>query len=381
MINFAELYQFRNYSYQKVQFSKGLNVFVGNNGQGKTNLIEAVYLAYTGDFLRTKKVENIIQRTQTEGSVFLELLDQEAKQELRVVLKQTKKEHFLNQKKLSGQKLKVQNSAVVFTPESMNAIKSGPEERRALIDALLVSLYPSENRVLLEFKKVLQTRNRTLKDFKESKTDLKTCLSLLASLKPLYLEIATQLTCSRVFALQAILEPFRNAAQKILGQNMSLDIQYLISDKAVNQVIPKDIHQKMAFRMDELQSAELSLGSTLVGPHKHEIEFIFQGENARNYCSQGQQRALILAFKMAQIVYHRHKFGVYPLLFLDDVLSELDEGRCEDLIRFLQEIPTQVFMTTTQVAQLDKREFYESCFFETRQGRINPLISEKLVER
>jgi DNA replication and repair protein RecF len=102
-------------------------------------------------------------------------------------------------------------------------------------------------------------------------------------------------------------------------------------------------------RLLELRDAELASGASLVGPQKHDIFFLYGQKDSRFYCSQGQQRAIILSFKMAQIVYHRRVHGFYPALMLDDVLSELDEGKKTALINFLQEINTQIFITTTDL--------------------------------
>lgn len=97
----------------------------------------------------------------------------------------------------------------------------------------------------------------------------------------------------------------------------------------------------------ELRTAELQSGTSLIGPHKHDIKFLYGQNDSRFYCSQGQQRAIILSFKMAQIVYHRKAHGIYPVLMLDDVLSELDKTKRDALITFLHEIKTQIFVTTT----------------------------------
>lgn len=101
--------------------------------------------------------------------------------------------------------------------------------------------------------------------------------------------------------------------------------------------------------MFELKDAEIAYGSSLVGPQKHDVTFLYNQNDSRFYCSQGQQRAMILSFKMAQIVYHRKAFGVYPILMLDDVLSELDLAKREKLILFLKDIDTQIFLTTTDL--------------------------------
>jgi DNA replication and repair protein RecF len=123
-------------------------------------------------------------------------------------------------------------------------------------------------------------------------------------------------------------------------------------------------------RQKELLDAELSSGVSLVGPHKHDLRFLYGQKDSRFYCSQGQQRAIILSFKMAQIVYHRKVHGVYPLLLLDDVLSELDKNKRDALIAFLHEINTQTFITTTDFTLPESFHLKEISVIRINDGKI-----------
>ncbi|MBO9668387.1 MAG: DNA replication and repair protein RecF, partial [Bdellovibrio sp.] len=116
--------------------------------------------------------------------------------------------------------------------------------------------------------------------------------------------------------------------------------------------------------------AELSSGTSLVGPHKHDIVFLYGGKDSRFFCSQGQQRAIILSFKMAQIVYHRKAHGTYPVLMLDDVLSELDKAKRDALITFLHEINTQIFVTTTDFTLPESFSLDQLSVVRIKDGQI-----------
>jgi len=366
-----ELYNFRNYTSIRIQFGHNLNVFVGKNGQGKTNLVEAIALLLTGEFLRSKKLTDIIQYTKKESSISGSIEGKNNKITItRVTLTDKAKTHYLDEKKVSSVYIRNQQALVIFSPESLSAIKAGPELRRDLVDELAKAIFPHTHAYYLQYKKLLATRNKILRNFKEDKSSLQETKTLLKSLDKQFLKHASFVTQIRIKALNEIQPFFKNAAQSLFSKDHNPILRYSISGHEVNRTDIEEIYQKLMLRSQELADSELSSGVTLVGPHKHEIEFIFESFPARNYCSQGQQRTLILAFKMAQIVYHKQIFGNYPTLILDDVLSELDDNRSQDLIRLLQETPTQVFMTTTQIKQLEGKQFQNMKVFEVESGTI-----------
>jgi DNA replication and repair protein RecF len=171
----------------------------------------------------------------------------------------------------------------------------------------------------------------------------------LDSLNPSFFQLSVELTWRRLQAVKAISGDFLYSCQKLFPEqpNVDISVEYSFSEKIVNDFSREKIEKLIYDRMQQLRTAEISTGSSLVGPHKHQIKFLYNQNDSRFFCSQGQQRALILAFKMAQIVYHRKAYRSDPVLFLDDVLSELDEVRRQALIGFLAACEAQVFVTTT----------------------------------
>jgi DNA replication and repair protein RecF len=153
---------------------------------------------------------------------------------------------------------------------------------------------------------------------------------------------------ARIAALKEILPEFNRAMQDISKKSdVDISVDYLVSGGSALASSPLEIDNAIQQRAMELRDAELSSGVSLVGPHKHDIVFLYGQKDSRFYSSQGQQRAIIWSFKMAQIVYHRSVHGLYPVLMLDDVLSELDLTKRQALISFVHDIKTQVFLTTT----------------------------------
>jgi DNA replication and repair protein RecF len=194
-------------------------------------------------------------------------------------------------------------------------------------------------------------RNRVLKDYKRGLTPRGQAIDLLESIDPLFLPLAAEITVARLEALRALHDDFSRAVQFVLERNdVDISVEYVISKQNALLWKRSDLLSAMHKRGLELREQELESGLSLVGPQRHDIRLLFTGKDSRFFCSQGQQRALILSFKMAQILYHYKTYQVYPFLLLDDVLSELDPIRRANLVKFLRDIPAQIFLTTTDLS-------------------------------
>lgn len=356
----ARLRNFRNFSEVDVQFSPRVNVFLGQNGQGKTNLLEALYLVTQGDSFRYVDNSTLISQGQHEAFIGTKILQNELHYTLKMSILRSKRSLTLNEKKVSSNDARKHFACVVFSPESLSAIKEGADYRRDLIDDLLVSFDRKNVDLLGDYKKALRSRNRILKDFVQGIQNREVTTALLESINPSFIRLATDLSFARITALKGLEKDF-NIAMQYISANSSVDIsvEYVISEQNALNFTRNDIETLLQKRQLELRDAELANGVSLVGPHKHDVIFLYGQNNSRFYCSQGQQRAIILSFKMAQIVYHRKAHGIYPVLMLDDVLSELDKNKRDALITFLHEVNTQIFVTTTdlhlpEAFQLDK---------------------------
>ncbi len=349
-----KLKNFRNYGSLDLAIPPGVLVCVGDNGQGKTNLIEAIFLLMRGESFRAGTAETMVMHNQdivAPASIVTARVEREGlMHELRWSAKLGHKRLEWNGKKASGTQLSREFPIVLFSPESLSSIKEGPEFRRALIDEALITHSAPAAEVLKEFKKCLRTRNRVLKDWKKGLTTKPHATQLLESLDGIFLPLAAELTCLRMQALQAMETELRSAFGAVLESRETVEVEYVMSQKKINHWDRSMVMDAMHHRTQELRSRELESGMTLVGPHRHDIRFLFAGKDSRYFCSQGQQRALILSYKMAQIMYHHRTHQVFPFLLLDDVLSELDPDRRTNLMRFLKEIPSQIFLTTTDLS-------------------------------
>jgi DNA replication and repair protein RecF len=220
-----------------------------------------------------------------------------------------------------------------------------------LIDEALITHSTTGAKVAREFRRALKTRNKLLRDAREGRVSMHQSRAILESLDATYLPLAVALTAGRLELLQALADEFKSKAQGVLeAPDVDISVEYLISSQVASLWSRSELLSAMHKRAVELRDQELSSGVSLVGPHKHDIRILFAGKDSRFFCSQGQQRALILSFKMAQILYHYKTHQVVPLLLLDDVLSELDPARRTNLVSFLKDIPSQIFLTTTDLS-------------------------------
>ncbi len=379
MIEELLLYNFRNYKTLRLKPSEAINIFIGQNGQGKTNILEAIKVILSSEKLRSCEYRDLIFKKEESGSIISKIKNNQSFDEIKIIFRENKKTILINDKPSNGPQLKKKWSEVTFTPDSLNIIKSTPELRRQLIDELMFQTSNESLDRYQKFKKILLNRNKILKNFKEGKSTLNETNKLLRIIDPLFTEVSTQITEKRINTLNEFKPYFDVATQNIFNSESQVEIHYQASGKKLNQVDHNFIHNLIENRILELKSAELSIGHSLVGPQKHDIDFIFDNHNARSYCSQGQQRALILAFKMAQIVYHYRLRGYYPILLLDDVMSELDEYRTKEIFRFLIQLPTQIFITTTDLnLNLSESEIKKEIkIFKINHGSI---VSERVIQ-
>lgn len=371
MIQALYLRNFRNFSDISTKFSPKVNIFLGDNGQGKSNLLEALYVLTSGHSFRYADNENLIMMSENEALIKAKAFQGELEFDLQLNILKSRKNHLLNGKKVSASEMAQKFPSIIFSPESLAAIKEGADQRRQLVDELIVSFHPKNADTISEFRRALKTRNKILKNHLSGEVTRRDTESLLESLNPSFLRLAIELSHQRLEALRAIYNDFNQAMQSISKRAaVDISVDYVISGEHALNFTLKDIEKSLVNRMRELHDAELASGASLVGPQKHDVVFLYDQNDSRFYCSQGQQRALILSFKMAQIVYHRRIHGTYPSLLLDDVLSELDAEKRDSLIRFLGDINTQIFITTTDFTLPNSMKTDDCVVLKVRDGQI-----------
>jgi DNA replication and repair protein RecF len=366
--NKIALRDFRNIKEQRIVFREGLNILRGQNGQGKTNLIEAIYLLTHGRSFRTNEIHQLSNTKSINGfKIISEIEINKFKYNVDISVNNKEKDFFLNKKKVSTAKIKQSFLSLLFSPESLEIVKDSSQKRRELIDELCFSLFPEFAKVYSDYRKIMRQKNFLLKNMKELKSLSTSQEKLIETLSLQLFDIGSTLTLLRLEAIEEIepilLQEFLNIMD---NHYANISINYCVSRETFKRKTYEEIHNAMYKRWCELKSRELATGLCLVGPHKHDVQFNFNDQNARFYCSQGQQRAIVLAFKMAQTRLHFRAHKVYPILLLDDVLSELDREKQDRFINYLLSTKAQVILTTTDATKLSN--LAKSAIFEVKEG-------------
>lgn len=373
---------FRNFKNLDLELRPGLNFFLGENGQGKTNLVEAVYLLCRGNSFRAVSANNFLRRDDSNhlpskakisGHFCHRDLAYHVQMLLKPGLKSVEKSVEINGKPVSSNQLMGAFPVILFSPESLAVIKEGPDQRRQLIDEILLTHEPRHARLMREFMRALKSRNRLLRNLAEGIGPRISTLDSLESLNKIYLLLATHFTSARVQALNDLKPAISEAMNSILDErNVDIAVDYVISGNSALHWSESEIYDALSKRYLELHAQEAALGSSLVGPHKHDIKLLFSGNDSRFYCSQGQQRALILALKIAQIVYHHGVHQTFPILLLDDVMSELDAKKRGNLMKFLERISAQILITATDLTWSNQFGLERNAVFSMVDGTVHP---------
>ena len=367
-----KLVDFRNFDRLVVELRPRLNFFLGENGQGKTNFVEAVHLLSRGISFRPADPVNLIRKGGGGAAkLFGHFKRHDFEYDVEMMIERGRKTATINGKRANSASLLRHFPTVLFSPESLSAVKEGPDQRRQLVDEILISHDPKQSSLLREYSKALKSRNRLLRNLADAVGPREFTLGSLESLNKIYFILSTHLTAARIKALTEMAPGFGDAMRFISDDTVGdISVDYLISDQSALTWSESQIFDALRKRHQELAVSEMSYGSSLVGPHKHDIKFLLSGNDSRFYSSQGQQRALILALKIAQIVYHHLVHQSYPVLLLDDVLSELDAKKRVNLMKFLEGISAQILITSTDLAWSDQFGFDRNSIFNVSNGRV-----------
>lgn len=366
VVDYLELSNFRNYHQEKVEFAPTVNIFFGQNAQGKTNLLEALYYLALGRSFRSRREEEFIKKG--EESFFLRGKFSGENGELLVELGHNETEF---RGKINGTVIKRRSdvfgrvNVVLFSPDDLQLIKGGPQNRRDFLDLYLAQAYPRYRYVYYQFYKVLQQKNNLLKQIRDG-TGSK---DLLGIWNESFVDKAAQVIRYRIEALQEFSPVAIKFHHEISGQSEELKMEYLSSEGDIlteNRCLSDVLREAIKNRENE----EVARGISLVGPHRDDLLLeLGHGLDLRSYGSQGQQRTAALALKMAMVEFIGEKKGQRPILLLDDVMSEFDDGRKQALLKLLTDT-TQTVVTTA-----DKN----SCQFFGTSVRLFRVEAGKVV--
>ncbi len=371
------LRQFRNYRDCIVDFDAPKTILVGNNAQGKSNLLEAVELLSTLKSHRSVRDRELVLEEAAVGQIRANLERAYGSVELALTLRtQGRRTVALNQESLRRQLdfLGILN-AVQFSSLDLELVRGAPERRRNWLDSILTQLEPIYAYILNQYNQVLRQRNALLKKFRKQQAEgridelsFKDYDSQLALWDAQLATAGSRVTRRRARVLERLAPLAQAWHTSISGATEVLEVTY-----APNVSLEKDDPEgvQLAF-LDKIQRrriAEQSHGTTLVGPHRDEVEFTINQTPARSYGSQGQQRTLVLALKLAELKLIEEVVGEPPLLLLDDVLAELDLNRQNQLLDAIQD-RFQTLITTTHLGAFDSQWLNSSQILSVKAGEI-----------
>ena len=353
-MNLKELYlrDFRNYQQLQVEFEPGVNLIVGNNAQGKTNLLEAISYLGSGKSFRAQKNAEMIRFGADFAEIDGKIFSQERSQDIRWVLFSGSRPRQLwrnGAKKKTAAEIAGVLPTVLFCPEDLMILKMGSSQRRRFGDAALCQLRPNYDAALTEYNRILDQKSRILKDHFENPA----VLAILPEYNTRLCQVGALLISYRARFYDSLGKAAANFHNQFSGGAEEFTLEY----KTVSTV--KDpfgsvsqLTQDLLDHLDRHYRAELDSGLCLTGPHKDDFDVSLSGINLKSYGSQGQTRTAAISLKLAQRELMAREWGEEPVLLLDDVLSELDQGRQDFVLN--QIVSGQVFITCCEPGRFTK---------------------------
>jgi len=341
-INQVKLKNFRNYKELSIFFNKGVHVFFGCNAQGKTNLLEAIFLAVLGKSFRTNYDEELIQWETNESNIRINFSNKIADHTVDFRLKREgNRENILNGQPVKKKDIIGLLNAVFFSPEDLWLIKGTPSIRRRFIDFGISQTNRSYYSALLQYNRALFQRNHLLKQINSGFAKK----NVLSSWNEVLVVLADKLVMERSATIYQLSEIANKVHKKITAGAEEFSAHYFIFGKEENN--ETDYKKWYEEKLKGSLEKDIRKGTTDIGPHKDDLLFLLNSYDEKIFASQGQQRTSILSLKLAEIELMRLNTGEYPILLLDDVMSELDEKR---RMKLIEEIDgkVQTFITGTE---------------------------------
>ena len=348
-ISKVKLFNFRNYKLQTIEFSDTINIIHGANAQGKTNILEAIYIASNGCSHRTADIRECLRWNENNTAIAVEFYRRNIEFSIRCQLSRLNSKRFtVNDKPARSSELAEALNVVLFCPEDLWMIKGAPKLRRAYLDQELSQASRVYAKALLKFNRVLQQRNSLLKNI-----NLRICpVELLTDWDEQFAPLAEQIVKKRLDALKRISMLANLAQRKLSSEQENLQIIYNISGMAEKVVPTQDWYRDL---LKQNITTDIARMSTTIGPQRDDFDVLINDHDCKHYGSQGQQRSSILALKLAEVEYIKSETGDYPVVLLDDVMSELDCNRQQQLLNNLAG-KVQTFITTTDKNCLSGRD-------------------------
>jgi len=361
--------QFRNFDELILDLNSNLNIFLGANGQGKTNLLEAIYILATADSHRTNVNSEMIKWESNQALVQSILSKRDGKIKLAMRFDSSGRKVELNDNPLSKiNEIMGYLNVVLFSPEDLKLVKEGPSHRRNFIDLEISQVSRYYHHLMGKYNHILKQRNNLLKSIRDR--NMSSEGDMLSIWDSQLSEIGSKIILKRIEVIDKLKILARLAQRQITEGSEDLELEYDISlegfSRKLGEVELKKIFKDNLFKNRE---QEINRGYTVIGPHRDDLILKVNEKELRKYGSQGQQRTAALALKLAELEFMKSETGEYPVLLLDDVFSELDSSRRGTLLEVIAD-NIQTIITATDEENLSGLRNNSYNIYEVNQGRI-----------
>ena len=356
-----EVRNFRNYRNLKVEFSDNINIFIGNNGEGKTNILESIYVLGITKSHRSYIDKSLITNNQSVMKIKGKIDTLNGKKELELLMNPKGKRVSIDSKVSKKVSDYISNmSVVLFSPDDLELIKDSPSVRRKFLNIEIGQLDNKYLYYLNDYSELLKTRNEYLKTISIDNYDKN------------YIDIINSQLCDKAYYVYKYRYEYIYDLNKYLNKISKNLCDKKIELKYINNIDCsdyEDVKSNLLNKLNENLKREIVLGSTLYGPHKDDFFVYIDGFDARNYGSQGQQRMCVLCIKFAELEVFNDKNNEYPILLLDDMFSELDNIKKNKIVKYLNS-NIQVFITSTDINDIDNKLLENAKVYNISNGNI-----------
>lgn len=345
-INSVTLKDFRNISEMQLTANDEVNVIYGQNAQGKTNILEALWLFTGCKSFRGSKDSEFIKFNSDFSKISLEFTDKIREKKAEIIFSDKKKAFLNGVEKKGTTEFIGEFYAVIFSPTHLSLIKDGPNVRRKFLDTAICQLKPKYAKTLSDYKKVILQRNSILKDI-QYHSEL---LDLLDTWDEQFIKYSTLIIKDRIKYINLLTEKSEEIYSGISDNREKLSLKYICGTEAFEKTEAENIHDYLKEKINAAKKEDILLKTTTFGPHRDDLEIKIDNMSARSFGSQGQQRSCALALKLGESEIIKDITGENPVALLDDVMSELDEKRQDYVLNHIKE--RQVFLTCCDPSQV-----------------------------
>ena len=343
---------FRNYEYEEINLEKNINIFYGENAQGKTNIIESIFLCSLGKSFRAKKDIEMIKLNEENAIVEVQYEKTDRDGKIKIELG-NKKNIYINGIKIKKLSELLGNlNIVIFTPDDINILKGGPQNRRRFLDIMISQLRPNYMHILNLYLKTIEQRNKYLRQIKEENKSEE----LLEIWDEKLAEYAIKICEYREEFINKIIEKIKIIHNNITNNKEEIKLEYITECKNKNEYLNL---------LKQRRKLDIIKGFTTKGIHRDDFMIYINNKEINIYGSQGQNRTAMLSLKLAELQVIYDEIGEYPILLLDDFMSELDKTRRKNFLENIRD--TQVIITGTEKLDIENLKYLE---YNVTNGKV-----------